>query len=63
MGNCIYCSQPAGFLRSKHNECESTYNNGKQAIVSILDNVLSSNLDREQVTQEINSIAAKSYIT
>ncbi len=25
MGNCIYCGQPAGFLRSRHKECEASH--------------------------------------
>jgi hypothetical protein len=32
LGNCKYCGKPAGFLRSKHDECEKQYLQRQQAI-------------------------------
>lgn len=34
MGNCRYCGEPAGFLRSKHSECEHRVRTGIQRIES-----------------------------
>jgi len=34
LANCTYCGKPAGFLRSKHSECEQQYKNGKERIAA-----------------------------
>ena len=36
MGACKYCGQKAGFLRSKHKECESTYQAGRQQMTAMI---------------------------
>jgi len=34
MGNCIYCGQPAGFLRKQHRECCERYRVGWETLVA-----------------------------
>jgi hypothetical protein len=34
LGNCRYCGRPAGFLRSRHKECEREFHDGQQRIVN-----------------------------
>lgn len=34
LGNCMYCGKPAGFLRSKHAECEEQHQRGCDQITS-----------------------------
>lgn len=36
MGNCVYCGNPVGLLRSKHKECHETFLNGKSTIKKII---------------------------
>lgn len=36
MGNCKYCSKPAGLLRSAHKECEAKNELGKTKIISLI---------------------------
>lgn len=34
MANCTYCGRPAGLLRTRHKECEETYNQGWRQMVA-----------------------------
>ena len=36
MGNCKYCGGKAGFLRGKHQDCEATYQAGRQQMVVLV---------------------------
>lgn len=36
MGICKHCGQPAGFLKSAHNECKEKYTVGKQQIIELV---------------------------
>ena len=36
MGDCRYCSKPAGLLRGVHKECEAKHQSGKAGIVSLI---------------------------
>ena len=42
MGNCKYCSEPAGFLKEKHAACEAAYNAGWGEMVSTARSALDS---------------------
>ena len=35
MGDCVYCGRSAGFLRSKHGECEAINQDGWTEMVEI----------------------------
>ena len=36
MGNCKYCCNKAGFMRSQHKECEKTHEAGWQRMVGLV---------------------------
>ena len=36
MGNCIYCDKPAGFFRTRHQECWLRHEEGKDEIISLV---------------------------
>lgn len=39
MGNCIYCGNPAGFLRKTHKDCKQKHEQGRSEIVSLVGKV------------------------
>lgn len=63
MGNCKYCNKDAGFLKSKHPECEAKYNNGCKQIIAILVDAFSNNIDFYLLDSKIKEIVSKSYIS
>ncbi len=63
MGDCRYCGQKAGFLRSKHKECESTYQAGRQRMVALVAQAAGrSNFSEAALLEDLSSIAEGSYI-
>jgi len=36
MGICKYCGKPAGFLKTKHKECEEKHKNGLSKIKTLI---------------------------
>jgi hypothetical protein len=62
MGNCIYCGQKAGLFKSKHNECESSYFEGKNKIVDFIYNSIANEKDFEKLSNDINSLLKKHNI-
>jgi hypothetical protein len=42
MGDCSYCGKPAGFLHSKHKECEAAHVDGQSKIAAAIDTAFSS---------------------
>ncbi len=63
MGTCIYCKQPAGFLRRRHKECHQRYLQGKSEIISLISQVGTADANPEQLTDAIKDIASSSRIT
>lgn len=63
MGKCKYCGRDAGFLRSKHDECERRFNRGVADIKQILALCFASKQDFYLKDAEIKRIASGSYIT
>lgn len=62
MGNCIYCGEPAGFLKKIHKECKQRHEQGKSEIVSLVGKVGSEGGDLKHLESSIEQVAASSRI-
>jgi hypothetical protein len=62
MGNCIYCSKSAGFLRKTHKECKQKHDQGKSEIVSLVSKVGSEGGDLKHLESSIEQVAANSFV-
>jgi len=62
MGNCTYCGKPAGFLKRSHKECKQRYNQGKSKVLSLLQNIVSEDVDIKTVIEEVRQVAKSSLI-
>lgn len=63
MGNCKYCGNPAGFLRSKHAECDQQFENGKREILAAISQAVTGGGALDGLPTRITSIAQRSYIS
>ena len=62
MGNCLYCGDPAGFLKNAHKECRQRYERGKSEIVSLVGKVGSEGGDLKNLESSIEQVATSSHI-
>lgn len=62
MGNCIYCGEPAGFLKKTHKECKQRHEQGKSEIVSLIGKVGSEGGDLKRLESSIEQVASSSHI-
>lgn len=62
MGNCIFCEEPAGFLKKLHKECKQRHEQGKTEIVAIVGKVGSEGGDLKRLENSIEQVAASSHI-
>ncbi|MGI6548799.1 MAG: hypothetical protein ACOX4Q_02010 [Syntrophomonadales bacterium] len=62
MGNCIYCGQPAGLLRSKHRECAEKHDNGWKQMIDTAKEAAIGNRDRSGLQSALRQVAQKSFI-
>lgn len=62
MGNCIYCGQKAGFLKSKHKDCESNYFDSKNKIIENICTAITKDSDFDNLENEIKEIAQKNFV-
>jgi len=62
MGNCIYCGEPAGFLKKTHKECKQRHEQGKSEIISLIGKVGSEGGDLKRLETSIEQLASTSYI-
>ena len=60
MGDCIYCGQPAGFLRRAHGHCKDNHDRGKSQIVGLVSRVSSEDVDYQRLRADIKEIASSS---
>ena len=60
MGDCIYCGQPAGFLRRAHGHCKDNHDRGKSQIVGLVSRVSSEDVDYQRLSADIKEIASSS---
>jgi len=62
MGTCKYCGQKAGFLKSKHKECEDKYKNGKSEIIKLVESAIAETSDFNKLKSDIEKISNESFI-
>ncbi|MDH5368868.1 MAG: hypothetical protein OEW99_02510 [Gammaproteobacteria bacterium] len=62
MGNCIFCGEPAGFLKKTHKECKQRHEQGKSEIVSLVGKVGSEGGDLKHLESSIEQLATTSFI-
>ena len=62
MGNCIYCGEPAGFLRKSHKECKQRRKQGMSEIVSLVGKMGSEGGDLKNLAVSIEKVVASSHI-
>jgi hypothetical protein len=62
MGDCFYCSKDAGFLKSKHSDCETKHTNGCAALKSLLMNAFISGIDFYTIDKQIKVILLDGFI-
>lgn len=63
MGNCIFCGNPAGFMRSKHEECQSRHDKVAAKIPAFFAQSMSSTLPAKQFAQMAFDISRAAYIS
>lgn len=54
MGNCSYCSRPAGMLRSQHQECEEQHQRAEQCVIQGALQCVTSRLDIARFANDKN---------
>jgi len=62
MGQCIYCGEPAGFLRKTHKECKQRHEQGKSEILTLIGKVGSEGGDLKRLESSIEQVASSSHI-
>lgn len=62
MGQCIYCGEPAGFLKKTHKECKKRNENGKSEIISLVGKAGSNGGDLKRLKSSIEQVASASQI-
>ncbi len=62
MGACTYCGLSAGFLRSKHKECEEKYQTGKAKITESICNAIAASTDYSVLETEVKSSLTNYFI-
>ena len=62
MGTCKYCGKEAGFLKNRHQACEDAFNNGKNRLQALLQQIFSSKGDFYFYDKQIQSILSEGHI-
>jgi hypothetical protein len=69
LGNCKYCGKPAGFLQSKHDDCEKQYQEreritqaGQQKIVDAVSHAIKESDNFDTLEKTISEIEKSSFI-
>ena len=63
MGNCIYCGEPAGFLKRTHLECRQSNKRGRSEIISLVSRVGAKGGDLEALEASIEQLASSGRIS
>jgi hypothetical protein len=63
MGICKYCGESAGFLKSKHNECETKHQSGLVTLQNKISDTIQKGGDFNFLDKEIDFIKKESFIT
>lgn len=56
MGDCQYCGKPAGFLKSKHEECQNRFDYGIKKIISLIRVAFFKDSDLNEVKEEAKKL-------
>ena len=59
---CIYCKEPAGFLKKSHKECRQQHEQGKSKIISLVSNIDNLGGDLKQIETMIEKSATTCHI-
>jgi len=62
MGRCVYCDQPAGFLRRRHRECRERHTRALATIPELFTKALHSSLPAERFGVLLKDAAGASFI-
>jgi hypothetical protein len=62
MGKCIFCSEPAGFLKNSHKECKQLHEQGRSEIVSLVRKAGTQAGDLIRLEYSIEQVAKNSFI-
>jgi hypothetical protein len=62
MGQCIYCGNPAGFLKKTHKECKQQHEQGKSEVISLVGKIGAEGGDLHRLESSIESVASTSFI-
>lgn len=63
MSNCIYCGNPVGLFKSKHQECIRLFQEGSKKINKLIPEFLKNDEQMEKFQEAINDISYHSYIS
>ncbi len=63
MGKCKYCGNPAGFLRSKHSECEEQHQGGRQLIAIEVLRAIKDSGNFDNLERTISEIERSSFMS
>ncbi len=62
MSNCIFCGEPAGFLKRSHKGCKQRHEQGKSEIISLVGKAGSQGNDLKHLETSIEQVAKNSHI-
>lgn len=62
MGNCRFCGEKVGFLKSVHRECESKYNDGVNKLKQLIPQYFKKEQSPKNLISESNEIANSTFI-
>jgi hypothetical protein len=62
MGKCIYCGEPAGFLKKVHKECAAKHEEGKNKMVALVRDTILDKGEYASLYNKLSGIAEESFI-
>lgn len=63
MGQCVYCWQKAGFLRSKHKECETKNQINRANIINLIESSFAQKTNFKKLKLDIEELANEGFIS
>lgn len=63
MGDCTFCGKPAGFMRAKHEECQSRHDSIAAQIPAFFSQAMTSNLPAEHFAQLALDLSRAAHIS
>lgn len=63
MGNCVYCTKPAGLFRSKHKECEGIRISGLAQVQELILSAISDPEKVKALPSIVREVAERSYVS